>query len=176
VTITVNPASAGPPQPLARSGWGVWVDSEETAWEQGQGTRVKDGNAGTHWHTGYSVTNVPLPHHLVINLGSVATIAGFSALPRQDTGTNGRIGQWELYVRTTAPTTFPTNRNPAFPKAGEWTYVTSGTFQNSAALQTHLLTSPVTGQYVWLKVLSEAQGTNKPWTSLAEFNVLGTLP
>ena len=74
----------------------------------------------------------------------------------------------------TPPTQLPTNRNPAFPAAGEWTLVDSGTFLNSPDLQTRNLPGPVSGRYVWLRVLSEAQGMNNPWTSLAEFNVLGT--
>jgi len=173
-----NSSGSGPAPPLDRGGWGVWVDSEETAQEQGQGTNIKDGNNLTHWHTQWSGATTPLhPHHLVVDLGAVATIGGFTALPRQDTGVNGRIGQWELYVKTnsaTPPTQLPTNRNPAFPPAGEWILVDSGTFLNNANLQTVILETAQTSRYVWLKVLTEAQGTNNPWTSLAEFNVLGT--
>jgi hypothetical protein len=56
---------------------------------------------------------------------------------------------------------------------GEWTLVASGTFPNTAAEQ-QVLFGAVTSRYVWLRAISEVQGTNKPWTSLAEFNVLGT--
>jgi hypothetical protein len=167
VQVTVN-STSGPPPPLARSGWVVSVDSEETP--SYVGTNVIDGNSSTLWHTRFSGGSPPYPHSLVVDLGAVATIQGFRALPRPDPGVNGRIGQYQFYVKTNSgtPPTTPTN-----PVLGEWTLVASGTFPNTAAEQ-QVLFGAVTSRYVWLRAISEVQGTNKPWTSLAEFNVLGT--
>jgi hypothetical protein len=104
----------------------------------------------------------------VVDLGAVATIQGFRALPRQGSA-NGRIGQYEFYIKTNSgtPPTTP-------PVLSEWTKVNSGTFPNTQS-EKEVLVTAITSRYVWLRALSEAQGNNYPWTSLAEFNVLGTL-
>ena len=156
------------PPALTRSGWLAWVDSEETSGENGRGTNVIDGKTSTIWHTRWSGGSAPPPpHSLVVDLGAVATLGGFRALPRQDGEANGRIGQYEFYVKThsgTRPTTPPV--------LSEWTLVSTGTFPNTASEQ-QVLFGAVTSRYVWLRARSEAQGSNKPWTSLAEFNLLG---
>jgi hypothetical protein len=174
VSKFIADSSASGSLPLDRSGWNVWVDSEETAGENGRGTNAIDGLPSTFWHTHWSGgVSPPPPHSLVVDLGAVATIEGFRALPRQDGGVNGRIGQYELYVKTNSGTPPTTPTNPDLTVA-EWTFVTSGTFPNTAAEQ-QVLFGAMTSRYVWLKVLSEAQGMNYPWTSLAEFNVLGNV-
>jgi hypothetical protein len=165
--ITDSSTSA-PPAPLPRNGWVVWVDSEEPR-DNFRGTNAIDGNPSTIWHTHYSGGHVPPPpHSLMVDLGAIATIEGFRALPRQDTSANGQIGNYEFYVKTNSekPPTTP-------PVAGEWKRVTSGTFPNTKNEQ-QVLFGAVSSRYVWLRALSEAQGKNNPWTSLAEFNVLGT--
>jgi hypothetical protein len=43
------------------------------------------------------VNDPKLPHWLIVNLGMAQNIAGFSYLPRQ-TGTHGRIKDWEFYL------------------------------------------------------------------------------
>jgi len=169
-TATNTVTGGGTTLPLPRSGWAVWVDSEETAVENGRGINVKDGLSSTIWHTGWSGGNAPAPpHSLVVDLGAVAILEGFRALPRQNTGTNGQIGNYEFYVKTNSETP-PTTP----PVLGEWTRVSSGTFSNTKSEQ-QVLFGAVPSRYVWLRALSEAQGMNNPWTSLAEFNVLGTL-
>ncbi|MEO8325336.1 MAG: PKD domain-containing protein, partial [Nitrospirota bacterium] len=169
VQVTAT-SSGGPPPPLARGGWIVWVDSEETEGQDNRGINVKDGNTSSIWHTHWSGGNAPPPpHSLVVDLGAVATIGGFRALPRSDSSANGRIGQYQFYVKTNSATP-PTTP----PVPGEWTLVTAGTFPNTQTEQ-QVLFGSTTSRYVWLRALSEAQGNNYPWTSLAEFNVLGTL-
>jgi len=69
---------------------------------------------------------------------------------------NGRIDQYEFYVSTDGV---------------DWgSPVATGTFANDAS-EKEVLFAPVTGQFVRLVALSEANGN--PWTSMAEFNILG---
>ena len=140
-------------RPWTVRGWVVWVDSAETTKGNFVGPNVQDGNTSTMWHTHWSDGLIPPPpHSLVVDLGAVATIGGFRALPRQDGVPNGRIGQYEWYVKTNSATP-PTTP----PVPGEWTFVTSGTLPNTASEQ-QVLFGAVTSRYVWLRVLSEAQG------------------
>lgn len=156
------------PDILPRDHWTVWVDSEEAP--KYVGANIKDGNPNTFWHTQYTGSNPPYPHDLVIDLGVVALIEGFRALPRQDQSMNGQIGKYQLYVKTTFIDT-----PPSMPLAlGEWAPVATGTFPNSKA-ERQVIFEPVIGRYVWLRALDEVQGTGRPWASLAEFNVLGSL-
>ena len=87
----------------------------------------------------------------------------------------GRIGSYEFYVKTdsdTAPTRLP--GAPGFPTAGEWTLVTSDAVPDEASRKEKVFPS-VTSRYVLLEAVTEA-GNRGLWMSLAEFQVLGSLP
>jgi hypothetical protein len=165
-TVTVPSGS------IPQGGWTLhYVDSEELVGENGAAVNAFDGDDTTVWHTEWSLTNPDPahPHDLVVDLGAEYSMAGFRARPRPDQSPNGRIGQYAFYVALdsgTPPTTPPV---PA-----EWTQVASGTFPNTAVEQ-EVLFGATASRYVWLQALSEAQGTGKPWTSLVELNVLGSL-
>jgi hypothetical protein len=111
---------------LARSGWSITADSEELVQETAPATNAIDGDNATYWHTHWEwvanqVNDAPLPHYLIIDLGTAAPITGFSYLPRQNSA-NGRIKAWSFYVSNDGTT---------------WgTPVKSGTFATGAALQT----------------------------------------
>ena len=155
------------PQPLDRTAWVVWVDSEEP---DSPGRNAIDGTTATFWHTGWRNGSTPHPHSLQVNLGGVYAIGGIRYTPRDAFyGANGRIGQYEVYVasNTGTPPTIP-------PVLSQWTKVASGTFPNTTTEQ-QVLFSAIPGQYIWLRVLSEAQGKGYPWTAVGEFTVLGTL-
>jgi len=144
------------------------VDSEELVAENGAAVNAFDGNNTTKWVTEWKTTTPGHSHDLIIDLGAVYSMEGFRALPRQDGGANGRIGQYEVYVKTDsgiAPTTPPV--------VGEWTRVAAGTFPNTAVEQ-EVRFATVDSRYLWLRALDEAQGRGYPWTTLAELNVLGT--
>ncbi|GJL63910.1 MAG: hypothetical protein NPIRA04_25640 [Nitrospirales bacterium] len=157
---------------IPQSGWSLHhVDSEEVVGENGAAVNAFDGDGGTHWVTQWSGGPAPpYPHDLQIDLGALYEIEGVRYLPRDPSGgANGRIGQYELYVATDSATP------PTIPLVlGEWTLVASNTFPNSAVEQ-EVLFSAATSRYVWLRALSEAQGTGNPWAAVGEFNVLGTL-
>jgi F5/8 type C domain len=138
----------------------IAVDSEELGSPAYPATQAIDNNMATFWHTVYQTTPPPLPHTLVVDVGSLQTITGFAYLPRQDGYTDGTIGQYAFYVATTF--------TPC-PAGGTWgTAVASGTFA-SDILEKTVTFAPKAGRYVCLRALSEIGGL--PFTSVAELNV-----
>jgi YVTN family beta-propeller protein len=85
-------------QPLSRSGWQVSADSQEVVGENGAAANAIDGNAASIWHTQWQAANPPPPHWIVIGLGVATDVGGLRYLPRQDTGTNGSIGRYNVYL------------------------------------------------------------------------------
>jgi hypothetical protein len=150
---TIPPSSADIPQ----TKWQVkFVDSQETNYGA---VKAFDGSSTTFWHTKW-VNGSPLPpHEIQINLGGTYTLSGFRYLPRQDGQTNGRVGKYEFYVSLDGVT---------------WgAPVASGSFANDATQKTVLFATKM-GKFVRFRALSEVNG--KPWTSVAELKVLGSLP
>lgn len=133
-------------------------DSQETVGENGRATNAVDGNNGTIWHTQWYDATAPLPHFIDLDLGAAKSITGLSYVPRQDGGSNGRIGQYEIYISSDGTT---------------WgTAVATGTFADSAAAK-QVNWSARSGRYVRLRALTEA-GNRGPWTSAAEVTILGS--
>lgn len=153
VTVQSGPVS----NPIAKSAWHVtYVDSQETSAENGAGTNAIDSATGTIWHTQWQAAQPPCPHEIRVDLGTSYDVDGFRYLPRQDGGTNGRIGQYEFYVSADG-----TN----------WgTVVASGTFADDATEKSVSFTKR-TGRYVRLRALSATNGG--PYTAMAELNVTG---
>jgi alpha-glucosidase len=139
-------------QPIPKTGWAVrFQDSQETAGENGAAGNAIDGNSGTFWHTAWSSGNAPLPHEIQIDMGTAHAVNALSYLPRQDTGVNGGIANYEVYVSTDGT---------AWGAA-----VATGTFDLSKSEK--LVRFPVkTGRYLRLRALTEINGG--PWTSAAE--------
>ncbi|MFC9331641.1 TIM-barrel domain-containing protein [Kitasatospora sp. NPDC057015] len=151
-------ATSGPD--IAKSAWKlVSADSQETSRENGAATNAFDGNNATIWHSAWSgATPTPLPHDIQIDLGARYKVDSFSYLPRQDGGTNGRIGQYEVYVSDTT---------------GDWgTAVGAGTFDDTATVKKVSL-PPKPGRYLRLRAITEA-GNRGPWTSVAEISATGS--
>jgi hypothetical protein len=97
---------------LAKTAWTVTADSEEPG---NAAASAIDENVGTYWHSAFSSGAPPLPHTLTINLGASVDISALRYLPRQDTGTNGTIGSYEVHVS-------PSCASPT------WTRVAQGTW------------------------------------------------
>ena len=149
----------GRPNPtLPRTGWTVTADSAESVEENTPAGNVLDGNVDTIWHSRWSSDPpAPLPHTLTVDLKSAVPIGGLSYLPRPADESNGRIGRYSIESSTNGTA---------------WTSrVTSGTFPDSAALQTVVFPS-ASARYVRLTALTEAGGRG-PWSSAAEINILG---
>ena len=155
-TVTVNAAAS---DVIPQSGWTLqFVDSQETVGEDGRAVNAFDGDPATLWHTSWLDSSPPHPHEIQIDLGDGYDISGFRYLPRTD-GVNGTIVQYQFYI---------SNDGENWGSA-----VATGSFAANQAEKEVILATPVTGHYIRLVALSAVNG--KPWTSAAEFNVLGNL-
>lgn len=93
------------------------VDSEETVEENSPASRAIDGNSATFWHTGYgSGGEIPMPHFLTVDLGSLRPVGGYIHLPRQDGSQNGRIKNYQVHTSVDGNT---------------WTLLDSGAWPNT---------------------------------------------
>jgi hypothetical protein len=149
---------------VVRSGWKLlFADSQQAAYPA---TNAFDGSTSTFWHTQYAGANPPPPHEIQIDLGAAQQLTGFVYVPRQDGCDNGTIKQYEFYVSADGVSwgspvaagnfnygtaSFPCGGAPALPSQAVY-------FGN------------VTARFVRLRALTEV--TLKPWTSVAELNVL----
>lgn len=146
---------AGFPSRLATLGARVIdVSSEDTA-NGNVAANAVDGDPNTFWHTRWQPRNDPMPHHLVIDLGSEQSFAGIICLPRQDMA-NGRIAECEVYAGND-----PKAWSGALAKA-RW--------QNTDQPQQVKFQQPVTARYLKLVIRSEVN--RNPFASLAELDVL----
>lgn len=138
-----------------KSKWRVVSFSDQQS-SEGAAADAIDGDPETYWHTQYDPTTIKHPHEIVIDLGDSLEITGFTALPRQDGGVNGRIRKYEFYASSDT-------KNWGKP-------VATGEFTNSREVARVRWDGIVTARYVKLVALSEWNGG--PWTSLAEFDVI----
>ncbi|MBM4201185.1 MAG: PKD domain-containing protein, partial [Gammaproteobacteria bacterium] len=82
---------------INRSGWTITADSSLAQPAQ-PASRLIDGNPATIWHTEYVTSVAPVPHQIVVDMGTGSTVSGFRYLPRQDGKVNGTFGQYAFYV------------------------------------------------------------------------------
>lgn len=150
-----TPVTGSPSIP--KTAWKATADSEETASENGSVANAIDNKPETLWHSKWSGTPAPLPHEITIDLGASYAVDSVSYLPRQDGGTNGRIGRYEIYVST---------------EGSAWgSAVASGEWADTSDVKRVSFTAKP-GRYLKLRALSEA-GDSGPWTSAAEINATG---
>lgn len=84
---------------LPREAWTArYADAEDAAGGNHTADKSFDLQESTYWSTG---TDAPLPHALVIDLGSVQTVRGFEYLPRMEAGTPGAAKAFRIYLRET---------------------------------------------------------------------------
>jgi hypothetical protein len=130
------------------------TDSEDSA-NGNVAANVIDGDPGTIWHTKWTPTNDPMPHHITIDLGRAVTLKGITYLPRQD-GANGRIAECEIYC-SIEPNSW------AGPAAKvRW--------PDTDQIQTVNFKQPVKARY--LKVVALSEVSRNPFASIAELDVL----
>lgn len=118
-------------------------------------TNLTDNDAGTIWHTAYSVTVANYPHWVDFDIGESRTIKGISYLPRQS-GENGDVKNYEIFVSADG-------KNWGKP-------VASGAFPRDKAEKRVLFASPVQARFVRFRALSSQNGMD--FASGAEFGVL----
>src|SRR3989344_9211261 len=158
VLVVPSIVFAQSPTSISQTNWTLhYVDSEETGTEA---VKSFDGNSGTIWHSGdWPAPADSLPHEIQINLGGIYIVTGFRYLPRQDGGSNGRIGQYEFYLSN---------------DGSSWgSSVVSGIFANDATEKERTFTG-ATARYVRLRALTDAGGSAR-FTSMAELKLLGSL-
>lgn len=81
---------------LTREPWTVkYADSEDAVNGNMTADKAYDLQESTYWQT---EKNAPLPHLLVIDLGSEQTISGIEYLPRAEQGVPGCIQDYAVYV------------------------------------------------------------------------------
>ena len=156
-TVTVTNSGAAL---IPKNGWVLrYCDSQEVVGENGAATNAFDGNASTIWHTEWLSADPAPPHEIQIDLGASYLISSFRYLPRQDGAVNGGIKQYEFYVSADGI---------------NWgTVSASGSFARSTTEKDVTLSTSKSGRYIRLRVLSELN--SKPWTSVAEISLIGTL-
>ena len=118
-------------------------------------TNLTDNDAGTIWHTAYSVTVANYPHWIDFDIGESRAIKGISYLPRQN-GENGDVKDYEIFVSADGKN---------WGKA-----VASGAFPRDKAEKRVLFASPVQARFVRFRALSSQNGQD--FASGAEFGVL----
>lgn len=83
--------------------WRVaYADSEEITAGNNAADRVYDDQESTVWQTQYvgKGANQPLPHQIVIDLGTEVEVSGMRILPRSDKKKAGIIKDYEVYIKS----------------------------------------------------------------------------
>lgn len=144
---------------VPNANWSLfYVDSEETAGEDGAASNAIDGDESSMWHTEWSQQTPTHPHEIQIDLGANYSITGFKYLPRQDGGENGTIADYEFYVSQDGT---------------DWSDpIASGTFESTMTLK-EIDFDVVDASYVRFVALSEIHGG--VWSSMAELSLVGSL-
>jgi len=73
---------------------GAKVRADSQAAGENEAARAIDGSPDTIWHTPWTEPVPAFPHWLIIELPKPMTLAGFTALPRQDGNGNGWIKEY----------------------------------------------------------------------------------
>jgi len=132
----------------------TYVDSQETARQDGKAVNAFDGNPSTIWHTQWSSAMPAYPHEIRLDFGSTYDLSEFRYLPRQDKWTWGQIARYQLYISTNGM---------------QWTKVKEGSFGTGKGEKKVPLASAV-GRFAKLVALSELTGAR--YASAAEFSFL----
>lgn len=130
VVVTVAPAPPVYHEDLDRSGWEVASYSSHDPWEggaEGHANSVLDGNFYTFWVSKWMGGELPLPHHIVIDMKASQTLHGVSFMNRTfwDEYTNGQPRDVTVEVSADGTSwepakTFTDIPNPDGVAAGNW--------------------------------------------------------
>lgn len=138
---------------------GVWkvifVDSERPG--EGEAVRAIDGDPHTYWHTQWGDDETKPPHEICIDLGAAYELTDVTYLPRQDKD-HGHIADYELYTSAVRDAW----GEPA----------SSGRFKEGGAEQRIHFGTPRIARY--LRLVAKSEMFNRPWTSVAELDVIAT--
>ena len=136
----------------------VSVDSQDTAGGNYAATNALDGNTATMWHSEWFMRTPPLPHTLVLDLGSRYLVDGVRYVPRQDGNPNGTIAAYAFSVSDDGLT---------------WGNAATGTFAAPYRRENHP-TSRRKRAALCASSPCQKYGATPPITSAAELNIFGT--
>ena len=142
---------------IPRKAWKVVSVSSESKFNRKLAKMAFDGKPRTHWHSKFRGGAAKHPHELVIDMGNSRTIKAFRYLARQDSGWNGAIKKFAIYV---------SDDPRAFDKP-----VLVAEFAKTKKSQQANCKNPVIGRYIKLRILSEIEG--RPFASISEFGAVG---
>lgn len=131
----------------------IFASSEEAGVDDA--AHLTDGDAGTIWHTMYSVTVTKHPHWVNLDVASIKNIKGITYLPRQE-GSNGDVKDFTVHVSIDG-------ENWGEP-------VVKGTFEEDKSLKKVLFPIPLKARFVKFTALSEQNGQD--YASGAEITIL----
>lgn len=137
------------------------ADSENSGYKA---WRACDGDSGTLWHTDFTGKKAQesLPHWIQTDLGKSFEITGFTYIPRKD-ASNGTIEKYQLFVSDS-----PITEKTIVAPVSEGVLVSADA--KSDAPVAVVLEKPVTGRFVRLVSLTEANGNQ--YASCAEWKIL----
>ncbi|HEV2240152.1 MAG TPA: discoidin domain-containing protein [Streptosporangiaceae bacterium] len=157
ITATVEDSFTPKRAPLSTSGWTAVASDQQSG---SPASNAIDGNPATIWSSRFSPTAVPLPHSITIDMHATNYVSELTYLPRQDTSSNGNIGQYSISVSVDGI---------------HWgAPVATGTWADDTSGKTAVFGS-VSARYVRLTAFTEA-GNRGPWSSAAEIGLLGGEP
>lgn len=86
---------------IPRSKWKiVYADSEEVSVGNYSAEKIFDQQESTFWSTAWTVSKMPHPHQVVVNMGENVKIKGFKYLPRTDKSTNGNVKSYRFFIKS----------------------------------------------------------------------------
>lgn len=165
---------------LLKSGWSVSACSSapsEGGSSNGTGAAANliDDNAGTYWHSNWSVCNESSRHFFEINLGESKTFDACSFMQRQDaTGWNGAFQDVSIFVGSSS---FGLTHDNIASFLESNTPVATVTLSSTDKSEQYLyFATPQTGQYVLVvptMTVNPGQGAsaNNKYACLAEFSL-----
>lgn len=135
-------------------GWKV-VGCDSFQKDEGEPEHAIDGDPSTYWHTEYDPKTTKYPHFIEVDTGSVKSFNGFRYLPRQDGGTNGDVGLFNLEVSSDGET---------------WTTVLDNQKVSGGQEAVFAFSAPVSARYYKFTALQEQE--KGPWTAAAELELI----
>jgi len=140
---------------------GIRADSEHFG---NEAFLAMDGNPATIWHSIWRPRSAvtKLPHEIVVDLGGVYEIGGFTYVPRPGSR-NGRIKDYEAYLGGPGTSSLPLAENIGKP-------VAKGAFPKPDSENVVKFAAPVKGRYFRLRVLSNVT-SNPTWSGIGELTL-----
>ncbi len=140
--------AATPTRPVAVT----YVDSQETAGEDGRAVNAIDGNPATFWHTEWSLHEPRPPHEIQLDLGAQRSVCAITYVPRA--AGNGWFGDYEFYLSTDGQNWGQPVAKGRFPATAETKWVPI---------------AATNARYLRAVELNEVNGN--PWATAAEISV-----